>query len=148
MPHRLLSRGSIIVATAVAIAACSSSNSQTSAASAPQPSASMSMASALPAGVTPQMIAQGDSAFHASTCVRCHGADAKGRPNGPDLTDTQWSQISGTYAEIVQTITDGVPKEKVKLSTAQFGMRARGGANLTDDQIKIIAAYVYSISHH
>ena len=102
---------------------------------------------ALPAGVTVAMIAIGDSTFHASTCVRCHGADAKGRPNGPDLTDSQWAQITGTYPEIVQIITDGVPKEKVKLSTAQFGMRARGGANLTDDQIKNVAAYVYSISH-
>ena len=94
------------------------------------------------------MITQGDSLFHASSCVRCHGADAKGTPRGADLTDNVWSQISGTYPEIVQVITDGVPKEKIKLATATFPMRPRGGSNMTDDQIRAVAAYVYSLSHH
>ena len=69
-------------------------------------------------------------------CVTCHGADAKGTPRGADLTDNTWTQISGTYPEIVQVITDGVPKEKIKLATATFPMRPRGGSNLSDDQIR------------
>ena len=92
------------------------------------------------------MIATGDSIFHKGNCVRCHGADAKGGPRAANLTDNQWSQISGTYPEIVQLITDGVPAEKIKIPGA-FPMRPRGGANLTDDKIKAVTAYVYSLSH-
>ncbi len=73
--------------------------------------------------------------------------DAKGGPRAPDLTDTKWSQITGTYPEIVQIVTDGVPAEKVKIAGA-FPMRPRGGTNLTDDQIRAVAGYVYSLSHH
>ena len=45
-----------------------------------------------PAGATPQMVALGDRIFHGqvggATCTGCHGADAKGTPLGPNLTDT------------------------------------------------------------
>ena len=94
------------------------------------------------------MIALGDSLFKAGSCRRCHGPDGKGTGNGANLTDDTWSQIDGSYASIVKVITDGVPKDKVKLETAQFAMRARGGTSMTDDQIRNVAAYVYSISHH
>ena len=93
------------------------------------------------------MVATGDSIFHKASCQRCHGMDAKGTPRGPDLTDSQWSQISGSYPEIVQIITTGVPKDKIKLATAQFAMNPRGGTNLSDEQIAQVAAYVYTLSH-
>jgi mono/diheme cytochrome c family protein len=143
MPHHFASRGTLVLAAVLVVAACSSSTQ--GAASAPAPAAAKS---ALPTGVTAQMVAVGDSLFKAGSCKRCHGPDAKGTGNGANLTDSTWTQISGSYPEIVQIITEGVPKEKVKLATAQFAMRPRGGSNLTDDQIKNIAAYVYSISHH
>jgi glucose/arabinose dehydrogenase len=48
----------------------------------------------VPAGATRQMVALGDRIYHgqvaAATCTGCHGANAKGTPLGPDLTDTQW----------------------------------------------------------
>src|SRR6478672_10758775 len=115
----------------------------------PQPQAAM-VVGALPASMTPAMIAVGDSIFHKASCQRCHGMDAKGTERGPNLTDTQWAQISGTYPEIVKIINEGVPKEKIKMAGAPFGMRPRGGVNppLTDDQVNQVAAYVYTISHH
>ncbi len=143
MSHRF--RVSLAFAAALLAGGCSSS---TQGASAAAPTPAGAARSSLPTGVTPQMVALGDSLFKASSCRRCHGPDAKGTGNGDNLTDDTWSQIDGSYESIVQVITEGVPKEKVKLSTAQFGMRPRGGTQLTDDQIKSVAAYVYSISHH
>lgn len=93
------------------------------------------------------MVAVGDSIFKKGSCQRCHGQDAKGTERGPSLVDAEWAQITPTYPEIVRIITEGVPKEKAKMANVPFGMRARGGINLTDDQVRQVAAYVYSIRH-
>jgi mono/diheme cytochrome c family protein len=100
-----------------------------------------------PAGVTPAAIAQGDSIFHGQvaggTCTACHGQDAKGTAVGPDLTDTLWLNGDGSYQFIVSTVTTGVPQPKQHPAP----MPPKGGATLTDDQVKAVAAYVYSLSH-
>jgi mono/diheme cytochrome c family protein len=127
-----------------ALTACSHGGAE---AAAPAPAPAM-IASAVPPGVTPATIAMGDSIFKKGSCQRCHGMDAKGTPRGPDLTDGTWSQITGTYSEIVDIITTGVPKAKIKMAGAPFGMNARGGNNLTDEQIRAVAAYVHGLSHH
>jgi len=94
------------------------------------------------------MVASGDSIFHARTCKNCHGMDAKGDVNGPDLTSGHYTHIDGSYDSIVQLITTGVPAAALKAHTRP--MPARGGsrpAPLTDDQIREVAAYVYSLTH-
>ena len=147
----------LAVATA-AIAACGGSkSSSTSTAPTPSPTPSASSAptaaasparGALPSGVTTAMVTMGDSLFHASSCVRCHGPDAKGRQNGPDLTSGHFMHLpTGSYDEIVKIITNGVPADSIKDPSHRLPMRARGGGSLTDDQIKAIAAYVYKLSH-
>jgi mono/diheme cytochrome c family protein len=95
------------------------------------------------------MIAMGDSIFHAKSCVRCHGADAKGRTNGPDLTSSTHLQVDGTYADFIRIITNGVALDQIKDKSHTLPMRARGGQPplLTDDEIKAVAAYVYTLSH-
>ena len=143
---RFSTRLLVAVSGLAALAACSHSGSEVAAA-APAPAAAMS-ANGLPATVTAAMIAEGDSIFHKGSCQRCHGMDGKGGQRGPDLTDDKWAQITGTYAEIIETVTTGVPKAKIKMAGAPFGMNARGGNNLTDDQIRAVAAYVYTLSHH
>jgi mono/diheme cytochrome c family protein len=95
----------------------------------------------------PQLIAQGDSIFHGQvgggTCTACHGQDAKGTAVAPDLTDQQWLNGDGSYDFIVNTVTNGVPKPKQHPAP----MPPKGGAPLTDEQVKAVAAYVYSLSH-
>jgi mono/diheme cytochrome c family protein len=97
------------------------------------------------------MIALGDSIFHAASCQRCHGPDAKGRQNGPNLTGPTFLHIKGTgsYNDFLNIIMAGVPADSIKDSTHRLPMRARGGGQtpLTDDQVKAVAAYVYSLSH-
>jgi mono/diheme cytochrome c family protein len=98
-------------------------------------------------GPTPQQIALGDSIFHGQvgggTCTACHGQDAKGTAVAPDLTDQQWINGDGSYDFIVKTVTNGVPQPKQHPAP----MPPKGGAPLTDEQVKAVAAYVYSLSH-
>ena len=102
----------------------------------------------VPAGVTAASIAEGKTLFEATTsnCGRCHGVDAKGGTRGPNLSDSTWVQIDGSYPEIVRIITEGVPAAKIK-GQYQNQMRAKGGSTLTDAQINSVAAYLWSLSH-
>jgi glucose/arabinose dehydrogenase/mono/diheme cytochrome c family protein len=104
-----------------------------------------------PEGINPSagespVVAQGDSVFHGlaggATCVGCHGADAKGTPLGPDLTDSQWLWSDGSLAGIEATIVKGVPAPKQHTGV----MPPMGGANLTKAQVHAVAAYVYALS--
>lgn len=142
---RFSTRLTVSACALAALAACSHGGAETPA---PAPAPAAATVSAMPAGVTTAMIAEGDSIFHKGSCQRCHGMDAKGTPRGPDLTDATWAQIKGTYPEIVEIVTTGVPKAKIKMAGAPFGMNPRGGNNMTDDQIRAVAGYVYSLSHH
>jgi cbb3-type cytochrome c oxidase subunit III len=97
-----------------------------------------------PAGVTPAAIAQGDSIFHKDgLCYACHGSNAQGTV-GPNLTDTEWLHGDGSYDFIVATVTSGIPAEKAKKGIA---MPPKGGSSISADQVKAVAAYVYSLSH-
>jgi mono/diheme cytochrome c family protein len=103
----------------------------------------------MPAGVTMANITMGDSIFNTAgaPCQRCHGQKGVGGQNGPSLVAGPWLQSTGKYEEIVATITNGVPRTALKDQTRRFPMNPRGGPmNLNDDQVKAVAAYVYSIS--
>src|SRR5690606_18612418 len=99
----------------------------------------------LPPGVTPEMVAQGQQIYSSNgLCFTCHGPDATGIPNlGPSFRDNEWLNIDGSYDAIVQVIQTGVPQPKEAASP----MPPMGGAQLTDEQVRAVAAYVYSLSH-
>ena len=160
MTELSLARPAALLLGAAVIAACSSGGAATTASSAPAPAPSSTttattttsgagMNMAMPPGVTMAMIATGDSLFHARNCKTCHGADAKGAQNGPDLTSGHFTHISGSYEDIVKIVTTGIPKDQIKDPSHQFAMRPGGGGNtpLTQDQIRAVAAYVYTLSH-
>jgi len=97
----------------------------------------------LPAGVTPAMIAQGKKLFSGEgLCFSCHGPEAKGLV-GPDLTDGIWLIGTGTFDQIVARILEGVPADKSKSGVV---MPPKGGTNLKDEQVRAVAAYVWSLS--
>ncbi|HEY4648391.1 MAG TPA: c-type cytochrome [Gemmatimonadales bacterium] len=101
---------------------------------------------AAPAGaaITPELIAQGHKVFHGpGNCYACHGSNAQGLV-GPNLTDAEWIHSKGTYEDIVAQVTKGVPKEESKSGIV---MPPRGGSSISDDDVKAVAAYVYSLSH-
>lgn len=110
---------------------------------APAASATPSTAAALPAGVTTAMIAAGDKVYHENSCIACHGPDARGTAVGPDLTDATWLTGDGGLAAIHKIIEEGVDTPKQFRSP----MPAMGGSQLSDDELKNLSAYVWSISH-
>jgi len=95
-----------------------------------------------PAGVTPAVIAKGDTIFHKTgLCYACHGSNAEGAV-GPSLTDAEWLHGDGSYDMIVATVTSGVPAEKAKKGIA---MPPKGGSSISDEDVKAVAAYVHSL---
>jgi len=120
--------------------------SDTAAAPAAQPAQPAAPAASnvpLPPGVTPEMVAQGQEIFNSNICWSCHQQNGVGGPLAPALNDTVWINIDGSYDAILKTIHTGVPQPKQHPSP----MPPMGGAQLTEDQMKALAAYVYSISH-
>ena len=99
----------------------------------------------LPAGVTAAMIEEGKGIYNgAGICMSCHGADGAGIPNlGANLTDDEWLHGDGSYEGIVASVTKGVTAQE---SSSGVPMPAKGGTAITDDQVKAVAAYVWSLS--
>jgi mono/diheme cytochrome c family protein len=96
----------------------------------------------LPAGVTADMVSQGQQVFNgAGNCFTCHGADAKGTALAPNLTDQEWINVDGTHPAIVNLVKTGVPTPK----SFPAPMPAMGGAALTDEQVNQVASYVWSL---
>jgi cytochrome c oxidase cbb3-type subunit 3 len=72
-----------------------------------------------------------------ATCAACHGAEGKGNPalGAPNLTDKIWLHGS-SVADIEKTIGEG-----------RQGHMPAWSPRLSDDQIRVVAAYVYQLSH-
>jgi cytochrome c oxidase cbb3-type subunit 3 len=71
------------------------------------------------------------------TCAACHGANGKGNPalGAPNLTDHIWLH-GGTLADIERTIGGG-----------RQGAMPVWSKRLSDDQTRVLAAYVYHLAH-
>ena len=107
---------------------------------APQVDASM-----LPEGVTQAMIDAGEQIFAQSGfCYTCHGQDGMGSNLAPDLTDSEWIHATdGDFEQIVAVVTNGV-SEPVEFDTPMTPM---GGAQLTEEQVRQVSAYVWALAH-
>ena len=100
----------------------------------------------LPAGVTPAMVEKGKTIYKGTgLCFACHGPEAKGAV-GPNLTDKEWIHVKdGDYAGIVALVTKGIAAGEAKLGKGP--MPAKGGSQISDEDVKAVAAYVWSLSH-
>jgi mono/diheme cytochrome c family protein len=97
----------------------------------------------VPEGATAADVSEGQKIFAATgNCFTCHGPNAGGTALAPPLNDKTWLNVDGSFASLQTVINNGVPTPK------QFpaAMPAKGGAQLTEQQVKQVAAYVYSIS--
>jgi mono/diheme cytochrome c family protein len=95
-----------------------------------------------PQGATAEDVVAGQQIFTAiGNCYTCHGPDAKGTALAPDLTDSEWLNIDGTFASIQTNVKNGVPVPKKHPAA----MPPMGGATLTDNQIRHVSAYVWSL---
>jgi mono/diheme cytochrome c family protein len=93
------------------------------------------------------MVELGDEVFHGHSggagCTGCHGTDANGTPTGPPLINDDWLWSDGSYQGIAKIIREGVPQPKQYPAP----MPPMGGAQLTDEQVSAVAAYVWALSH-
>lgn len=98
---------------------------------------------AVPAGATQADVDAGQKLFTSNgNCFSCHGQTAGGTAMAPALNDAKWLNIDGSFAAIQGLVKAGVAQPKEYPAP----MPAMGGAALTDQQVKEVAAYVYSIS--
>ncbi|HET8623971.1 MAG TPA: c-type cytochrome [Gemmatimonadales bacterium] len=110
------------------------------------PSVSAHAQGKLPDGVTQEMVDKGKAIFAgAGNCYACHGQNAQGML-GPttNLTDATWIHSDGSYPKIAEHIKAGVTKEQSK---SGIPMPPRGGSKISDDEVNLVAAYVYALSH-
>jgi mono/diheme cytochrome c family protein len=101
-------------------------------------------ADSLPRGVTAAMVEDGKKLYAgAGLCSACHGPDGKGIQGlGANLADTRWQHSDGSFDAIVRQILEGVSPEK---SSTGVAMPARGGSQLTEAQVRAVAAYVWTL---
>ena len=98
----------------------------------------------LPEGVTVAMAEEGQEIFNGTTgiCFTCHLREGQGGPLAPNLSDDVWLNIDGEYESIVDLVTTGVPQPVEHPGS----MQPRAGMPLTDDQVRAVAAYVFTLS--
>ena len=115
-------RNSLLLVTAAVVGAChhgmaTSAGTTTKAAgvpATPNASAAKPAASKPPAGVTLAVVTLGDSVLNNGSCGRCHSKGGVGATNGPVLAGkTRWDHGSGSYEDILKTVTTGVPKDQI-----------------------------------
>jgi glucose/arabinose dehydrogenase/mono/diheme cytochrome c family protein len=101
----------------------------------------------VPPGSSRQSVELGDAVFHGRAggagCSGCHGSDASGTPLGPPLLGHRWLWGDGSYASIEEIVRKGVPQPKQYRSP----MPPMGGAQLSEEQVAGVAAYVWALSH-
>lgn len=98
----------------------------------------------LPDGVTRAMVEQGRQLFVSDGfCYTCHGRDGSGLEGaGGDLTDGDWRHTDGSFEGLVRRIDEGV---RANVSSSGVPMPPAGGANLNPEQLRAVAAYVWTL---
>ncbi len=116
-------------------------------AAAAQPAPPSGVAAAIAAGTfTDAMVQEGQRIYAgAGICAACHGPDAAGAI-GPDLTDAEWLIGDGEYEQLVTQILDGVSAADATFRRGAI-MPPKGGAAITEAQVRSVAAYVWTLSH-
>jgi mono/diheme cytochrome c family protein len=100
---------------------------------------------ALPKGMTLEMIVAGDSIYHGKgNCAACHGTEAEGLPAAGDGFTAGLSYAQPNWESVDSLINAGIPDA---LTRSPIQMPPRGGrSDLTDDEVRRVAAYVWAIS--
>jgi mono/diheme cytochrome c family protein len=98
-----------------------------------------------PPDVTDSAVAWGKALFHGSAnCSACHGVEGNGTDAGPPLTGALWLHGPGTYEWLAEQIRRGIPAHR---TLSGLAMPMRGWSMMNDDDVRAVAAYVWSITH-
>lgn len=100
---------------------------------------------ARPIQVTDSAVARGQEVFHGTgNCSACHGVAGVGTDSGPPLAQGVWLHGPDSYEGILERVVHGIPRS---YSTRDIAMPMRGWNDLSDAQVRDVAAYVWWISH-
>jgi mono/diheme cytochrome c family protein len=104
---------------------------------------------AVPDSVTPERVLAGSELYNGGSCVACHTVGGRGvGRRAPDLSDIEWLHSEGDFDGIFQTIFWGVSEDRMKAMTPRpFEMHPRGGMTIDREQMKALAAYVWTVAH-
>jgi mono/diheme cytochrome c family protein len=95
--------------------------------------------------VSDSAVARGREVFHGSAnCSACHGVEGAGTDEGPPLTGALWLHGPGTYEWLAEQIRLGIPAHH---TLSGHAMPMRGWSMMSDDDVRAVAAYVWSITH-
>ena len=99
----------------------------------------------LPRGMTLTMIQQGDDLYRGKGgCVTCHGPDGGGMPASGSGITAGLNFVPSEWGPIDSLIRAGIPEPATR---SPIAMPPRGAqSNLTDDESRRVAAYVWAIS--
>lgn len=143
MDRRAVAKSLVIVLPLVVLTACGEEAPET--APVAEPAAPAAPAAPAP-GAAADIVAMGEQVYNGpGICFSCHGPAGQGSPLGPDLTDDNWLWIENPQenlqAKLVTQIRTGVAQPKEYPAP----MPPMGGANLTEEQLQAVAAYVASL---
>ncbi|MBB4637109.1 c-type cytochrome [Longimicrobium terrae] len=96
----------------------------------------------LPPGVTAQQAGPGRGLYR-QACVMCHGEAGGGTQLAPSIVDATWTKGTGSLEEIVAVVTEGVAGTEAH----PVPMPPRGNGTFTDEQIRAVSAYTWSLAH-
>lgn len=104
---------------------------------------------AVPDSVTTERVLAGSELYNGGSCAACHAVGGRGvGGRAPDLSDIEWLHSQGDFDGIFQTIFWGVPEDRMKAVTPRpFEMHPRGGMTIDREQMKALAAYVWTVAH-
>ncbi len=99
----------------------------------------------LPQGMTLDLIRQGDSVYRGKGgCNTCHGPDGGGMPASGSGVTAGLNFVPSQWAAIDSVIKVGIAEP---ITRTPIAMPPRGAqSNLTDDESRLVAAYVWAIS--
>lgn len=98
-----------------------------------------------PLQVTDSAVARGREVFHGvGSCSTCHGLEGVGTDSGAPLAQGVWLHGEDTFEGILSRVVHGIPRD---VSTRGTTMPMRGWSTLSDQQVRDVAAYVWTISH-
>jgi mono/diheme cytochrome c family protein len=135
--------GIVAASAALLLGACGDAGQDTGAAPGQPQQQVVGEGVELPEGVTLEMVQRGRTVYETTVCFTCHGMDATGTALGPNLRDQDWLNSDGSFDGIMGVVRNGVAQPRQYPSA----MPPMGGAQLTDDQIRDVSAYIYAISH-
>lgn len=104
---------------------------------------------AVPDSVTAERVVAGSELYNGGSCAACHAVGGRGvGPRAPNLSDVEWLHSEGDFDGIFEAIFWGVPKDRMKAVTPRpFEMHPRGGMTIDREQMKALAAYVWTVAH-